>query len=69
MTQAQKVLAYLQDNGSITTLEAFVDLGVTRLASRIHELVKMGVDIGKEKIKVRTRDGGTAHVTRYFLRA
>lgn len=32
-TQADRVLDYIKQFGSITTLEAFRDLGVTRLSS------------------------------------
>ena len=42
-TQRQRVLDYIRDFGSITSYEANKDLGVTRLASRIAELKKMGL--------------------------
>ena len=41
MTQNQRILKYMEDFGSISTLEAFKELGVTRLASRIHEISKV----------------------------
>lgn len=37
-SQADKVLDYMERFGKITTLEAFVDLGITRLSARIWEL-------------------------------
>lgn len=67
MTQAQKVVDYMNEHGSITTLQAFLDLGVTRLASRIHDISGMGIGIERETVRVETRDGGTAYVTRYRL--
>lgn len=39
--QTERVLSYMRRNGSITTLDAMLDLGVLRLASRISELKKM----------------------------
>ena len=38
VTQCQRIIAYIKEFGSISTLEAFRDLGVARLASRIHDL-------------------------------
>lgn len=37
-TQNHAVLKHILDHGSITTIEAFFDYGITRLPSRIHEL-------------------------------
>ena len=65
-TQAQKVLAYIKENGFITPLEAIRDLGVMRLASRITDLKNMGYAIESENISVKTRDGKT-HVKKYWL--
>lgn len=47
-TQCQRILDYIEQFGSISTLEAFNDLGVARLASRIHDLKKMGFNIVSE---------------------
>lgn len=42
VTQCQRIIAYIKEFGSISTLEAFRDLGVARLASRIHDLKGQG---------------------------
>lgn len=47
-TQCQRILDYMDQFGSISTLEAFRDLGVARLASRIHDLKDMGYNIKSE---------------------
>lgn len=44
-TQEEMVLAYIVKNGSITTMDAFNDLGITRLSGRIHDLRRDGYDI------------------------
>ena len=64
-TQRQMVLDYMNDFGSITSLEAIVDLGVHRLASRVSELKKMGYPIVSEFVPVKNRYGETCHVKRY----
>ena len=37
-TQCERIVQYMKDFGSITTLQAFTDLGCTRLASRVTDL-------------------------------
>lgn len=37
-TQRQKILDYINKWGSITSYQAFIDLGITQLATRIKEL-------------------------------
>ena len=66
MTQTERVLRYMQKYGSISQLEATADLSITRLASRIHDIQKMGYTVNK-----RTEYGenayGKYHYTRYSL--
>lgn len=47
MSQKKMVLDYIREFGSITPVDAFRDLGVTRLAAKIFELKKDGHDIEK----------------------
>lgn len=42
MTQKERILDYIQTHGSITTMEAFSNLHITRLAARIEELKRDG---------------------------
>lgn len=48
ITQNERIVDYINTYGSITTLEAFVNLGVTRLASRICDLTKQGYEFDKK---------------------
>jgi hypothetical protein len=66
-TQCERILKYLYDFESITQLEAFQDLGIMRLASRVSELRKKGVSIISEKIEVKNRYGEKCHITKYKL--
>lgn len=45
MSQKQRVLDYMTEFGSITSLEAFRDLGVTRLSAVVFDLKAEGHDI------------------------
>ena len=69
MTQCERIMDYIKRFGSITTIEAFSDLGITRLASRIHDLRELGIEIDSETIKGKNRYGETVHYTRYSLRS
>lgn len=64
-TQADKVLAYIRDFGSITQLEALRDLGVMRLASRVSDLRKQGYNIVGKREAVLNRYEETCYIKRY----
>ena len=68
MTQNEKILAYIDNFGSITTMEAFTELGITRLASRIHDLTEEGHEFDKEMVSGKNRFGEPVHYMRYSLR-
>lgn len=69
MNQCQRILKYIDDYGSITTLQAFQDLGVTRLASRIHDLRKRGYVFHREFVESENRYGETVRYKKYsFLK-
>ena len=55
VTQCQRIIDYMHQFGSISTLEAFRDLGVARLASRIHDLKGMGYNITSETVSSLNR--------------
>ena len=42
MNQCEKIVYYIQKFGSISSMEAFQDLGITRLSARIYELKNEG---------------------------
>ena len=66
-TQASLVLKYLKDFGIITQYEAFIELGIMRLASRISELKKCGHKIEREFVTVQNRYGQKCSVCKYKL--
>lgn len=65
-TQCDKVLAYLDEHGSITALDALMDLGIMRLGARIWELIHTrGINITKEFITVKNRFGQDCSIALY----
>lgn len=67
VTQAHRVLDYLDEKGSITQLEALQELGVMRLASRISDLRKRGYPIRSDVVAVKNRWGESCYIKRYSL--
>lgn len=65
MTQKELVLQYIEDFGSITPMEAFSDLGITKLATRISEMKKDGMQFKIETVKSKNRYGKATHYARY----
>ena len=69
MTQAQRVLEYIRQFGSITQLEALRDLGVMRLASRVSDLRKQGYNIVGKREAVVNRYEEVTYIKRYYEEA
>lgn len=67
--QEQRVFDYMKQFGSITSFEAFKDLGVSRLSAVIFEIKrKQSKPIYSKTIKVQNRYGEDANVKRYAFR-
>ena len=65
VSQKQMVLDYITEFGSITPIDAFRDLGVTRLAAKVFELKKDGHDIDKVIETGKNRFGNRTRYARY----
>ena len=66
-TQAEMVLDYIEEFGSITPLDAIRDIGVYRLSARVSDLRKKGYPIETKIVSVPNRFGGKSNVARYSL--
>ena len=56
MTQNEIVLRFMASHGTMSTMDAF-ELGITRLASRVSDLKKLGIPIGGKFVSKMTPDG------------
>ncbi len=65
MSQCERIVQYINQHGSISTLEAFTDLGCTRLASRITDLKKQGYNIKSEYTEGKNRYGEKVYFKKY----
>lgn len=68
MRQKDIIYQHLVDNGSITSMEAYTQYGITRLSGRIHDLRKEGKNIVSIREKDRNRYGRMVVYDRYVLR-
>ena len=68
MTQCERVIDYMKTHGSISTLEAFNELGITRLASRICDLTRDGYNIERYNDRRKNRFGENVTYKRYRLK-
>ena len=68
MTQGQRIIKWCDDYGSITSFQAFMELGITQLATRIRELeIDKGYEFERKQIKSKNRYGETVYFTEYIL--
>lgn len=66
-SQTNRLLDYLKQFKSITTWEAFQELGITRLSARIFEIKEKGYLIKTESITSKNRFGDSVHFNKYTL--
>ena len=67
MTQKELVLRHLQDFGSITSMDAFNDYGITRLSAVIFDLREMGHKIKTNNETRKNRYDVPTTYARYTL--
>lgn len=65
MNQHERISQYMDDFGSISPFEAFRDLGITKLATRVSEMIRNGAEISKRIESGVNRYGDKVHYTRY----
>lgn len=68
MTQCERVLRHMEKYGSITPAEAKDEYGIARLAARIYDLTKSGVQIETEVVTGKNKFGEPTKFARYSLR-
>lgn len=66
MTQHDLILAHLESYGSISPFEAFTDYGITKLATRISELKKLGYRFTSVMVEQKNRFGQPVRFMRYW---
>lgn len=67
MSQCERILQYINDYGSITQLDALREFGCMRLASRVSDMRKMGINIVRDMETSNNRYGEKVTYARYRL--
>lgn len=65
MTQGEKIINHIDKYGSITSLEAFREYSITRLAARIHDIEASGIKIERTTETCENQFGEKVRYTRY----
>ena len=65
-TQYDRILNYLKEHGSITPMDAFQELGITRLAARVFEMERKGIRFDREVECGKNSYGKKCHYMRYW---
>lgn len=68
VTQKDRVLKYMYDTGSITSLDAIREFGITRLAAVIKDLRDLGYNINSKMEASKNRYNETVHYARYSFK-
>lgn len=65
MNQHKAILDYLEAHGSISPMQAFSDLGITKLSTRISEMIRRGYKFRKIPTEGKNRYGEPVRYMRY----
>lgn len=67
ITQKDRILEYIRKFGSISSFEAYANLGITQLGARIDQLKKEGYEFKTEWESNTNRFGEKTDYKRYYL--
>lgn len=67
VTQKERIIQYMRKFGSISSWEAYSDLGITQLGARIDQLKKEGHEFRTEWENNKNRYGEPVSYKRYYL--
>lgn len=67
MSQCERILDYIAENGSITQLDALREFGCMRLASRISDLKRQGIPVKRTMETAKNRYGEPISYARYSV--
>ena len=66
-TQCDRIIDYIKRYGSITSWQAYADLGITQLGARIYNLKERGYVFETKRINTKNRLGEKTHYDEYRL--
>ena len=69
MTQHEMIIWHIDHYGSISPMEAFSEYGITKLATRISEMRRQGMNFTKVMVEQENRFGQPVRYMRYWRSA
>lgn len=67
ISQKQRIINYIRQFNSISSWEAYADLGITQLGARIDQLKKEGYEFTTERVQKKNRFGEDVSFKKYYL--
>ena len=67
ITQKHLIVKHLREHNSISSWEAYEMYGITQLATRIHELKKLGYEFEKTSVSKKNRYGNHVRFENYIM--
>ena len=67
LTQCDRILKYIEEQGSITQIDALREFGCMRLASRISDLKRQGIPVKRTMESAKNRYGEPINYARYYV--
>lgn len=67
ISQKQRIVNYIREFGSISSWEAYSDLGITQLGARIDQVKKEGYEVRTKWESSTNRYGEKVDYKRYYL--
>lgn len=67
IAQKDRIINYIREFGSISSWEAYADLGITQLGARIDQLKKEGYEFTTEWVHKKNRFGEDVSFKKYYL--
>lgn len=67
-TQADKVMRYMEQHGSIDFMRSWSDLGISRLSARISEIEnERNIPVSRQWCKFKAKDGTNVKYVKYSI--
>lgn len=67
-TQCDRIIAYIKEHGSITPMDAYHKLSITKLSTRVSEMRRRGIEFHIVMEKGKNQFGEPCSYARYRLR-
>lgn len=68
MTQGERIVAYLMEHETISPMDAWNYLGITKLSTRVGEMERNGIQFERVRVSTKNRYGEKVQYMTYKLK-